>query len=286
MENKELPEFDICTTRGGHRFLLTSGPDYISGVLRGGELWNTTSINISQRLLEFVAAPVIYDIGANLGSWTIPVGNYFQHRNGIVYSFEPQRQVYNQLCGNIYLNKLKNCYTFNSAIGDYDGETDVPVPDPYTDNNLGAVSLDKAIFLEQRCGSEFPSEKGTINMLDTLNMPHASLLKIDVQGMELEVLKGGRKWIQASGYRSFRRGMSAGNGDFITFVTLFVGTADGTGFAGFKRVRFGNPCAVGFHFHFLQQIAFFILNQDIALRLTQSGQFAAAVFSNFRRGRR
>lgn len=200
MENKELPEFDICTTRGGHRFLLTSGPDYISGVLRGGELWNTTSINISQRLLEFVAAPVIYDIGANLGSWTIPVGNYFQHRNGIVYSFEPQRQVYNQLCGNIYLNKLKNCYTFNSAIGDYDGETDVPVPDPYTDNNLGAVSLDKAIFLEQRCGSEFPSEKGTVNMLDTLNMPHASLLKIDVQGMELEVLKGGRKWIQASGY--------------------------------------------------------------------------------------
>ncbi|MCG6489524.1 FkbM family methyltransferase, partial [Vibrio parahaemolyticus] len=147
-----------------------------------------------------VAAPVIYDIGANLGSWTIPVGNYFQHRNGIVYSFEPQRQIYNQLCGNIYLNKLKNCYTFNSAIGDYDGETDVPVPDPYTDNNLGAVSLDKAIFLEQRCGSEFPSEKGTINMLDTLNMPHASLLKIDVQGMELEVLKGGKKWIQASGY--------------------------------------------------------------------------------------
>lgn len=200
MENKTLPEFDICTTRGDHRFLLTSGPDYISGVLRGGELWNASSINISQRLLEFVAAPVIYDIGANLGSWTIPVGNYFQHRNGIVYSFEPQRQVYNQLCGNIFLNKLKNCYTFNSAIGDYDGETDVPVPDPYTDNNLGAVSLDKAIFLEQRCGSEFPSEKGTINMLDTLNMPHASLLKIDVQGMELEVLKGGRKWIQASGY--------------------------------------------------------------------------------------
>lgn len=193
MENKELPEFNICTTRGDHRFLLTSGPDYISGVLRSGEIWNATSINISQRLLEFVAAPVIYDIGANLGSWTIPVGNYFRHHNGIVYSFEPQRQVYNQLCGNIYLNKLKNCYTFNSAIGDYDGETDVPVPDPYTDNNLGAVSLDKTIFLEQRCGSEFPSEKGTINMLDTLNMPHASLLKIDVQGMELEVLKGGRK---------------------------------------------------------------------------------------------
>ncbi|HBH7052985.1 TPA: FkbM family methyltransferase [Morganella morganii] len=200
MENKKSSEFEICTTRGDHRFLLTSGPDYISGVLRGGELWNATSINISQRLLEFSAAPVIYDIGANLGSWTIPVGNYFQHRNGIVYSFEPQRQVYNQLCGNIYLNKLKNCYTFNSALGDYDGEIDVPVPNPYTDNNLGAVSLDKTIFLEQRCGSEFPTEKRTINTLDTLNMPHASLIKIDAQGLELEVLKGGRKWIQASGY--------------------------------------------------------------------------------------
>lgn len=199
MENKELPEFDICTTRGDHRFLLTSGPDYISGVLRGGALWRASVINISQRLLEFVTAPVIYDIGANLGSWTIPVGNYFQHRNGIVYSFEPQRQVYNQLCGNIFLNKLKNCYTFNSALGDYDGEIDVPVFDPMTDVNLGAVSLDKTIFSEQRRNAAPPTEKRTINTLDTLNMPHASLLKIDVQGMELEVLKGGRKWIQASG---------------------------------------------------------------------------------------
>ncbi|WYX64257.1 FkbM family methyltransferase [Morganella morganii] len=159
MENKTLPEFDICTTRGDHRFLLTSGPDYISGVLRGGELWNASSINISQRLLEFVAAPVIYDIGANLGSWTILVGNYFQHRNGIVYSFEPQRQVYNQLCGNIFLNKLKNCYTFNSALGDYDGEIDVPVFDPMTDGNLGAVSLDKTIFSEQRRNTTPQTEK-------------------------------------------------------------------------------------------------------------------------------
>lgn len=31
-------------------------------------------------------------------------------------------------------------------------------------------------------------------------MPHASLLKIDAQGMEADVLRGGKKWIQASGY--------------------------------------------------------------------------------------
>ncbi|RUT65154.1 hypothetical protein CKG00_01075 [Morganella morganii] len=66
MENKELPEFDICKTSGDHRFLLTSGPDYISNILRGGALWGAKKINISQRLLEFVAAPVIYDIGANI----------------------------------------------------------------------------------------------------------------------------------------------------------------------------------------------------------------------------
>ncbi|EPF5869168.1 FkbM family methyltransferase [Morganella morganii] len=200
MENKTLPEFDICQTSGGHQFLLTSGPDYISKILRGGALWRTKEINISQRLLEFTEAPVIYDIGANLGSWTIPVSNYFQHRNGIVYAFEPQRQVYNQLCGNIFLNKLKNCYTFNSAIGDYDGEIDVPVFDPLTDSNMGAVSLDKTVFSEQRAGSAPPTEKRKINTLDTLNMPHASLLKIDAQGMEADVLRGGKKWIQASGY--------------------------------------------------------------------------------------
>ncbi|MGJ7117662.1 FkbM family methyltransferase [Morganella morganii] len=200
MENKTLPEFDICQTSGGHQFLLTSGPDYISKILRGGALWRTKEINISQRLLEFTEAPVIYDIGANLGSWTIPVSNYFQHRNGIVYAFEPQRQVYNQLCGNLFLNKLKNCYTFNSAIGDYDGEIDVPVFDPLTDSNMGAVSLDKTVFSEQRTGSAPPTEKRKINTLDTLNMPHASLLKIDAQGMEADVLRGGKKWIQASGY--------------------------------------------------------------------------------------
>jgi hypothetical protein len=44
------------------------------------------------------------------------------------------------------------------------------------------------------------SEAVAMRRLDGLGLPAASLVKIDVEGMELEVLEGAREWLSQSGH--------------------------------------------------------------------------------------
>ena len=64
----------------------------------------------------------IIDIGANNGHFTVEFAQYVGD-NGKVHSFEPQRIIFQQLCGNVFLNGLDNVYTYNVALGDKVGIT-------------------------------------------------------------------------------------------------------------------------------------------------------------------
>ncbi len=200
MENNISRECDIYTTSDNCHYLLTSGPDYISGHLRNGEIWEAFTVDICKKLTEDIDSAVLIDIGANLGAWSIPMSKHVSKKNGTVYSYEPQRQVYNQLCGNIFLNKITNCITYNFAIGNHNGEIDIPVLDAFTDQNLGALSLDPDVFKEQRPTLPEKIVKTQLSTLNNQELPHAHLIKISTEGMELEVLTGGKEWLIESGY--------------------------------------------------------------------------------------
>lgn len=130
------------------------------------------------------ADQTIVDVGANIGSHTLffsrEVGN-----NGKVYSFEAQRFLFQILCGNVALNSLRNVWCIPAALGSEQGRVDVPVPDYSRDNNYGGYSLSFDTF----------KESGYMLTLDTIPLEACDLIKIDVEGMELEVFRGSRKTI-------------------------------------------------------------------------------------------
>jgi FkbM family methyltransferase len=110
--------------------------------------------------------------------------------SGYVLAYEPQKLVSYMLCGNIALNNLHNVYSFNQAVGLESGHIDVPLLSYETDNNFGGVSLkDKNWEENVMC---YQVKMITI---DSLNLQHCHFIKIDVEGMEIEVLKGAKETI-------------------------------------------------------------------------------------------
>lgn len=127
---------------------------------------------------------VVLDIGANIGLMTIPFSKMVGE-NGTVISFEPQQEMFNILCGNVAINNLNNVSTHNIGLGNSTEPLFLPKIDYKKQNNFGGISL---------------TNKGEIKIkqkrLDDFNFEKVNFLKIDVEGMELNVLNGSTNTIK------------------------------------------------------------------------------------------
>lgn len=208
-----LPKVDLIRT-DENDWLLTSGKDHISEFIRRNGFWGQLETAFSKALLNNRSNVVVIDAGANLGGFTIPVASFINKRKGLIYSFEPQRIVFQQLCANAFLNRLDNIITHNVALSDYEGELEIPELDLHKSSNLGAFSVDptiRASMIEdaRANGRNFPNVEAhglptrfvAVNSIDSFKIPgDLALIKIDVEGLELEVLRGAIETIKANRY--------------------------------------------------------------------------------------
>jgi FkbM family methyltransferase len=122
----------------------------------------------------------VVEVGANIGAHTVHLSQLVGPA-GRVLAFEPQHVVFQILCANIVLNEAFNVRSFNAGSGDVVGTVKLPdINYALAESNFGAVSL---IGASQ--GNDI-----SIIPLDTLDLPSLRLIKIDVEGMEAQVIKG------------------------------------------------------------------------------------------------
>ena len=130
---------------------------------------------------QLPADGVMYDIGANIGTVSIPIA---RHRpKARIYAFEAQQGIHRLLGRNVGLNGIHNVQSFNYAIGERDGTVEFPAPSLDSIGNFGGVGRDTKV-----------PTTATVPMrrLDSLgSLPPPNLLKIDVEGFDLEVVQGG-----------------------------------------------------------------------------------------------
>ena len=117
---------------------------------------------------------------------------------GTVHALEPQRIIFQQLCGNAFLNGLDNIVPYEMAVGNPQSSPehiDFPAPDYSREFNPGALSI--LSFSENdlpRATYFSDSAKKTRNVtcvwLDSLDLPPIGLVKIDVEGAEELVIRG------------------------------------------------------------------------------------------------
>lgn len=123
------------------------------------------------------------DVGANVGFFSLCASKAVGP-GGSVYAFEPAPKTYKSLCRNLELNGLANVTALPLALSDSAGQSKLFMD---AKNNSGASSLRQsphsgdAVDVELDRYDHFSGKKG---------LPVPALVKIDVEGAEVKVLRG------------------------------------------------------------------------------------------------
>lgn len=140
------------------------------------EIWQENVYEVKDT--HFNKGGVVIDIGANIGTFSV----YAAHFGATVYAVEPEPHNREALEKNIELNNMKDkIYVLPYAISDYKGVAVI------SDSGGGSTIKDDGIF-----GAEV--EVMTLdNMFTLYHIESVDVLKIDVEGAELEIILGASK---------------------------------------------------------------------------------------------
>ena len=154
---------------------------------------NSLSLFLMRALKE---GDTFYDIGAHIGYFSI-FCSFLVGTTGKVISVEPENNNFNHLEHHIELNKNHNIIPIQGVISDIDGQIDLNI----NLNNDGGHSL---LDISQLTGNLQSKEstnrvKTDSHTLDTLinlnDFPLPQVIKIDTEGAELLVIRGGKKTV-------------------------------------------------------------------------------------------
>lgn len=141
------------------------------------------------KLLKIIkSGDICWDIGANIGFYTCLLASQVKD-TGAVIAFEPAARTCGYLQENVCLNEFTNVTVVNNGLGD----------------NIEQRHLyySQAALAEGTASLKYPngrtaSERVTLDTIDNLigKLPTPDFIKIDVEGYQLEVLRGGEHFLK------------------------------------------------------------------------------------------
>lgn len=137
-----------------------------------------------EKLLRLDPAPkTIIDVGANMGEISLRFAQQFP--NARILSFEPHPVTFKKLKTNWNKNAFKNITLLNLGLGSQTGEV------YFEERSNGNLGMNRVTADREKSAHQIH-----ITTLDLFfqenNLSDASIIKIDVEGYEHEVLKGAR----------------------------------------------------------------------------------------------
>lgn len=138
--------------------------------------------------LQDFGVETVLDVGANVGLFTEMINKILPQAS--IYAFEPLRECYEKL--NSRTNRIKKLKCFNVALGSENKEMMINKNEFSASSSLLKMgNLHKETFPYTAIESEEKIQVVTFeSLINEIQMTGKILLKLDVQGYEIEVLRG------------------------------------------------------------------------------------------------
>jgi FkbM family methyltransferase len=153
----------------------------------GSKFWNSGEIEVLKYISSRIDTNIIFDVGANVGNYAKNVSKYL---HGKIYCFEPAASIFKKLKANTIDDNF-NCYQL--ALSDMQGEA--TFYSRKLNHEIGSL-----IHTSSDNYGDTITETVATTTLDNFcsinNISHIDFLKIDVEGNELNVLKGARQMLR------------------------------------------------------------------------------------------
>ena len=160
----------------------------LSTLLYGG--FETAEISCAIEL----AAPgmTAFDVGANIGIYSVAVGRVVG-REGLVVAVEPDATNLSRLRDHLTLNSIANVLVVEAVAGDHDGVVELQLADDPAFHSVAGIEVGHVAV-----GTMSVPSVRLDRIWEDRGRPIVSIVKIDVEGLELSVLRGARAMITSS----------------------------------------------------------------------------------------
>lgn len=193
-------------------YSIVSEKDYISTRLVEQGFFDAALNNLIQIFsCDLRSGSVVVDVGANVGSFAIPMA--LMRHDVEVIAFEPQLIPFCQLCSSLIDNSAHNINPIRAAVGDVADLIDlekaalkIPVADHLDSMNMGGFSLDPEVLSWKLNSGEVRISESTSHFVQLFSLDQlyskgfinkpVSMIKVDVEGMEISVLRGAKELIK------------------------------------------------------------------------------------------
>lgn len=182
-------------------------PDALKALLRWPKFSVTSFFMVTRLLRQGVTPRTVIDVGANVGQFAVASAKLFTGAR--VHSFEPVPGCVAELRKNVA--RLEGIRVYPLALGEAVGEARLRV-NSYTHASsfLRTTRKHRETFPEVRESREVAVEVSTLDRVFAgVELPGPVLLKLDVQGCEAQVIRGGAETLKRVDYvvleASFRR---------------------------------------------------------------------------------
>lgn len=150
---------------------------------------------------------VFLDIGAHTGTYAISLAPFAKK----VYAFEPQKMTYYALCGGVALSNMNNIDCINYGLGS---------DDQVGTQTLNLVSADGGGSTLQEVQCEIiGKERVEVRRLDDMQIQGPiSFIKMDIEGNELNAIKGGVETLRRNNYPRILFESNCENAELFQFI--------------------------------------------------------------------